>query len=121
METITFLRSFRICPFAIFDFAVSYLFMYFIAPYVRKIGINLNRKQLLWLTLPLSIVIHIVFNVMTPLTKMFLDPYGSYWLKIIILFMLVMSFLSRNKPSVKLPNSKIKNSRKAHPKKIRNK
>lgn len=97
MEIITFLRSFRVGPFAIFDFAISYLFMYLIAPYVKKIGINLNRKQLLWLTLPISIGVHIIFNAMTPFTKMFLDPYGSYWVKAIIIFMLYMAYRTRDR------------------------
>ena len=100
MEIISFLRSFRIGPFAIFDFAISYLAVYLIAPYLFKIGLKLSREQLLWLTLPISILVHIIFGVMTPLTTMFLDPYGGYLVKILILFMLGMAFFRRKRSNI---------------------
>lgn len=95
MDIITFLRSFRIGPFAVFDFAISYLFVYLVAPYLYKLGIKLSREQFLWLTLPFSVFVHILFGRITPLTKMFLDPHGAYWVKILLIFMILMAI--RNK------------------------
>ena len=100
MEIISFLRSFRSGPFAIFDFAISYLFVYLISPYLFKIGLKLSREQLLWLTLPVSILVHIIFGIDTPLTIMFLDPYGGYLVKISILFMIAMAFFRRKRPKI---------------------
>lgn len=90
MNIITTLRSFRIGPFAIFDFALSYLVVYLAAPYLQKMGLRLSREQLLWFTLPVSVVVHIAFGLMTPLTKMVLDSSGGYWAKAVILFMIFM-------------------------------
>lgn len=97
--TITFLRSFRIGPFAIFDFAVSYIAMYFLAPYLSKlfalIGITVNREQWLWLTLPIALVAHLIFRPDTPFTKMFLDLHGGWIVKIVIVVMLIMTYIRR--------------------------
>lgn len=95
MDLITFLRSFRVGPFAIFDFAILYLIVYLLAPYLYRMGLKLSRAQLLWLTLPFSILVHILFGKMTPLTKMFLDPHGSYWVKILVVFLIFMAIRSR--------------------------
>lgn len=92
MDFITYLRTFRVGPFAIFDFAASYLLVYLLAPLLQKLGLKLSREQMLWLTLPVSILVHLIFQTYTPLTKMFLDPYGSYWVKALVAFMLVMAF-----------------------------
>lgn len=96
---ITFLRSFRIGTFAIFDFAISYIAMYFLAPYLSKlfalIGIHINREQWLWLTLPIALVFHLIFKVNTPFTKMILNPSGGWIAKLVIIFMLLMVYLRR--------------------------
>ncbi len=96
---ITFLRSFRIGPFAIFDFAISYIAMYFLAPYLSKlfalIGIHVNTEQWLWLTLPIALFFHVVFSINTPLTKMFLDSSGGITAKLVVVFMLLMVYLRR--------------------------
>lgn len=91
MDLITLLRSFRVGPFAIFDFAISYLIVYLLSPYLYRMGVKLSRKQFLWLTLPFSILVHILFGSMTPLTKMFLNPHGDYWVKILVIFMIFMA------------------------------
>jgi len=97
--TIEYLRSFRVGPFAIFDFAVSYLAMYFLAPYLSKLlalaGIQVNREQWLWLTLPIALAFHLIFRPDTPFTKMFLDPAGGYVAKLVILAMLIMVYWRR--------------------------
>lgn len=91
MDIITLLRSFRIGPFAVFDFAISYLIVYLLAPYLYRMGLRLSREQFLWLTLPFSILVHVLFGKMTPLTEMFLDLHGGYWVKILIIFMIFMA------------------------------
>jgi hypothetical protein len=95
MNLLSFLRSFRLGPFAIFDFALTYLVAYFLWPYLKKIGITISRESLMYLVLPLSILIHYVFGLNTPLTKMVLDPNGHYILKLIIVLMLVLAFIRR--------------------------
>lgn len=95
MDLINLLRTFRVGPFAVFDFAISYLLVYLLAPYLYRMGLKLSRKQFLWLTLPFSILVHIMFGRMTPLTEMFLDRHGSYWIKILVIFMIVMAIRSK--------------------------
>ncbi|MCX6733303.1 MAG: hypothetical protein NTX63_00650 [Candidatus Peregrinibacteria bacterium] len=95
MNIITFLRSFRIGPFAIFDFAVSFLAVYFLAPYLQKMGLKLSRVQMLWLTIPVSILVHILVGSQTPLTKMFIDPSGGYIVKLVFVLMVFMGFWSK--------------------------
>ncbi len=102
MNLITILRSYRIGPFAIFDFAMSYIVVYLIAPYLQKLGLKLSRAQMLWLTLPISILVHILFGKMTPLTEMFVDLHGGYAAKIVTVFMIVMAC---RKPSATKPVS----------------
>ncbi|MFA5987215.1 MAG: hypothetical protein WC797_01005 [Candidatus Paceibacterota bacterium] len=93
------LRSYRIGPFAIFDFAVSYIAVYFLAPYLSKlfayIGISINREQWLWLTLPIALVAHFIFRPDTPFTKMFLDLSGGWTAKLVIILMIVMAYVRR--------------------------
>ena len=95
MNLITFLRSFRIGPFAIFDFAASYLVAYLVGPYLKKIGIPVTREQLLWWTLPLSILAHIAVGKITPLTELFIAQNGGYLVKAIVLGMIIIGFIRK--------------------------
>jgi len=92
MVDINYLRSFRIGGYAVFDFTVSYLGFYLLAPLLtagfRKIGITVSRAQWLYLMLPISVVIHLIFSQNTPLVKQLLDLHGGYLLKIVVLLML---------------------------------
>lgn len=94
MEIIDLLRQFRIGPFAIFDFVVSYLGIYLLANRLTaialKVHLKISRKQWLWLVLPISIVFHLIFAQDTPMTMMVTDISGFYLVKIVILFMLFM-------------------------------
>ncbi len=93
------LRSFRIGPFTVFDFAIAYVAIYFLAPYLSRIfsyaHISVTRAQWLWLTLPIAVATHIVFQIDTPLTRMILDPSGHYIEKLVILAMLVIGVSHR--------------------------
>lgn len=95
MNILTFLRSFRIEPFAIFDFALTYLIAYAIGPYLKKIGIPLSREQFMYLILPLSLLVHYIFKQETPLTKMVLTPNDYFIWKGIIIFMIIMAIIRR--------------------------
>jgi len=91
---ITLLRSYRIGAFSIFDFATAYLGVYLIAPLLSKLflrlGLVIPRSSWLWLTLPISVVVHLALGITTPLMKMLFDPSGYYLLKLAIIGMLYM-------------------------------
>jgi len=88
------LRSFRIGPFAVFDFATAYFGMYLVAPLLSrlflKIGVSVPRSSWLWLTLPIAIVVHLAIGLQTPLMKTVVDPTGHYLAKLALIAMLIM-------------------------------
>ena len=94
MNTIEFLRHFRVDGYAIFDFAVSFLAVYLLAPLFSKVFLKLNiympRQSWLFLTLPASVVIHLLVGQKTPMTQNFLDLSDHYILKILISGLLVL-------------------------------
>ena len=94
MNTIDFLRQFRIGEFALFDLGISFLGIYLFSPLLSKIFLKLKIKisRLSWLffTLPLGILTHILIGNITPMTKNFIDLRGHYFLKILILSLLIL-------------------------------
>ena len=94
MEFIELIRQFKVGPFAIFDIAVSYLGVFLLAPLLTglalKVHLRVSRVQWLWLVLPVSILVHLIFGQRTPLTQMIIDPNNYYLVKLVILFMLFM-------------------------------
>lgn len=92
MDIISLLRQFRIGPFAVFDFAISYLGLYLLSPLIIKFfsifNITVTKANIMWLVLPASILIHIAIGRYTPLTKMFLNTSDYYLLKILVIYML---------------------------------
>jgi hypothetical protein len=92
MNIINYLRQFRIGPFTIFDFAISYIGIYFLSPYIIKLcayfNIRITKINIMWLVLPASILTHIILKTYTPLTKMFLNISDYYFLKILIIYMI---------------------------------
>lgn len=89
MITIEYLRSFHIGPYAIFDFVVSFLGVYLLSPILSKlflkIGLKLSAHNLLLLTVPASILIHLLVGKITPMTRDFLNPDDHYLLKFLII------------------------------------
>jgi hypothetical protein len=69
MSAIEKLRSFRVGPFAVFDFAASYTAAWYAAPYVDW---YITRKQVMWLVIPTAIAVHRLIGIETPLNKMVL-------------------------------------------------
>ena len=89
MNTIEFLRQFRAGPYAIFDIALSFVGVYLLAPLLVKIlsKINLVTTKTTWLllTLPLGIVIHLIFGQQTQMVKDVFSPNNHYVIKTIII------------------------------------
>ena len=103
MIPIEFLRQFRIFDYAIFDFLVSFLGIYFLAPVLSKIFLRFKviipRNNWLFLTLPLGIFFHLIFGRITPLTRDFISLDSHYILKVLILVSLLLGLrgISRKK------------------------
>ncbi|MFZ2975883.1 MAG: hypothetical protein WA055_04650 [Candidatus Moraniibacteriota bacterium] len=94
MIPIAFLRQFRLGDYAIFDFAVSFLGFYLLAPLLSKIFLKLRidipRQNWLYLTLPIGVATHLIFGKITPLTRDFIDIQGHYIVKIVIITLLLI-------------------------------
>lgn len=98
MEFIEVLRQFRIGPFTIFDTSLAYVGIFLVSPLLSKLFAKINifipRSSWLWLTLPIGVIFHLIFNVNSPFMKMLLDPSGNYLVKIMLIFMLFMGLKS---------------------------
>lgn len=72
MTTIEFLRQFRIGGYAIFDFAISFIGIYLIAPLLSKlfriVRIDIPRLSWMFFTIPIAIIAHVLSGRITPLT-----------------------------------------------------
>lgn len=94
MGIIAYLRTFRFGEYAIFDFAVSFIAVYLLAPNLsrlgRKINLDIPRRAWLYLTLPISVVAHLIVATYTPMTVNFLDPRGHYLLKVVMVGLIVL-------------------------------
>lgn len=94
MTAIETLRQYKISEYAIFDIVVSFLAVYLLAPVLSKlclkIGIEVPKSSWLLLTLPLSIVVHLAVGTITPMTRNFFDLHSHYFLKILIIGLLVL-------------------------------
>ncbi len=94
MLTIEFLRSFRIAGYAIFDIAASLVGIYLLAPLLSKLFLKIRivipKRSWLLLTLPLGVVVHLIFMRITPMTANFFDLQGHYGLKIVMIGSLVL-------------------------------
>lgn len=102
MDVIGILRQFKIGSFTIFDTGTAYLGVFLLAPLLTKLfsklHLYISRTAWLWLTLPISVIFHLVFRQHTPFMKMLLDPNGFYIAKIILLFMLYMGLKNIKNP-----------------------
>ncbi len=102
MLTISDLRQFRIGPFTIFDTVTAYLGVLIVSPILRwlfsKLHLKVPVSSWLWLTMPLSVIFHVVFHQTTPLMKILADP-GQIQFYIAVLILLAMTFLGLRKIS----------------------
>jgi len=94
MSTIEFLRQFRFGGYAIFDFVVAFLGIYLLSPVLTKIfriiRINVPKRNWLFLTLPISVLVHLIVGNITPMTRQFINIHGNYTLKIVIIILLLL-------------------------------
>lgn len=92
MIDIEYLRSFRLGRYAAFDLVVSYVGFYFLTPLLtrlfKKIGVKVARVQWMYLMLPISVVVHLLFGQDTLLVQDLFSINSGYLTKIIILVML---------------------------------
>ncbi len=94
MNSLELLRQFRVGGFAIFDFVAAFLGIVLLSPLLSKIFLKLRiiipKKNWLFLTLPISVVVHLAVGTITPMTRDFLDLHGHYILKIVIFGLLFL-------------------------------
>jgi len=94
MITIDILRSYRIGQYALFDLVLAFGGMYLAAPFLSKLfaklGISIPQTNWLFLALPIGILVHMLIGSITPMTKNFLDPHGHYFLKLIMLVLVIL-------------------------------
>ena len=93
MILIEFLRQFRFGEYAIFDFAAAFLGIYLLSPLLSKfflrLRIDIPKQNWLFLTLPISIFVHWLIGNITPMTRDFIDIHSHYFLKTLILILLI--------------------------------
>ena len=96
MNILELLRQYRIFDYAIFDFIAAFVGMYFLSSLLSKIflsfRIEIPRMNWLYLTLPISILIHLLIGRITTMTADFINLYDNYSLKILILVLLIIGF-----------------------------
>ena len=92
MNIIEYMRHFRIGPFAIFDFAISYFGFYLLSPLIIKsfsyFNVTITKANIMWLVLPIGLLTHIIIGKHTALTKRFMNTRRYYILKIIVAYMI---------------------------------
>lgn len=107
MNPIDYLRQFRLGNFAIFDFTASFLGMLALSPLLsylcKRVGIHVPKRNWVILTLPISVLAHMLVGKITPLTEYFLDPRGNYVAKIVVIVCIIFGAtgIRRIKPVLK--------------------
>lgn len=94
MDTLEFLRQFRIGEYAIFDLSLAFFGMALLAPLLSKLFLKLHiqipKKNWVFLALPIGILAHLLIGNITSMTEDFFDPSGHYFIKVLILLLLVL-------------------------------
>ena len=94
MNPIEDLRQYRLGGYAIFDFAVAFLGIYLLSPFLSKLFLKLNidipKRNWLFLALPIGIFTHLLVGKTTPMTEDFLNIHSHYILKILIVGLLII-------------------------------
>jgi hypothetical protein len=93
MNIITYLRQWRFEGYALFDLALSFLGMWLLSSLLTKIfriiHVQVPVRNWIILTLPISIIAHLLVGQHTPMVRNFLNPNGHWILKIVILLCLI--------------------------------
>ncbi|MDP4008269.1 MAG: hypothetical protein Q8P68_03710 [Candidatus Peregrinibacteria bacterium] len=94
MNTIEFLRQFRVFEYAIFDLVASFLGIYLLSPLLsklfKKLKLDIPKLNWVFLTLPISIGTHFAVGTITPMTENFINLHDHYILKIIVIGMTIL-------------------------------
>lgn len=86
MTTIENLRSYRLGPFAIFDFVATFAVVYSISLLSKN---KVLRQRLLWGAIPIGIAAHEIGGVRTPLNQMVLGPKSNLLIQAAVGLMLI--------------------------------
>ena len=90
MNSLAYLRQFRIGGIAIFDLAVSYIGIFFLSQILSKIAKKCNllitTKEWLWLTMPIGVLAHLLIGQKTALNEMLFSS-QNYPIKIALILM----------------------------------
>jgi hypothetical protein len=101
VDYLQILRQFKIGPFAVFDTVTAYLGVFLIAPLLTKLfskmNIIISRAGWIWLTLPISVLFHLVFRQNTPFMKMLLDQRYLFIPVIMLIGMFYMGVIHSKK------------------------
>ncbi|XLQ19640.1 MAG: hypothetical protein ACKUBY_03545 [Candidatus Moraniibacteriota bacterium] len=93
MSLLEFLRQFRIGEYAIFDFIVAFVGIWLLSPLLSRIFLKMRiyvpKQSWLFLTLPISILSHLIFGTITPMTRDFISISDNYILKIVIILLFI--------------------------------
>lgn len=96
MKILEFLRQFKIIEYAIFDIVVSVLGMYLLSSHLSKFfkryNIDIPKVNWMYFALPIGIIAHLLVGNITPMTRDFIDIYGHYPIKIIIVLLIILGF-----------------------------
>lgn len=112
MGIIDYLRQFRIAELAVFDFVVAFLGIYLLSPWLSrlflKIGVEIPKTNWLYLTLPIGMVTHLLTGRITPLTSDFFDLDGHFFIKLLILVLVILGLRGIKIKKKKKPMNKKK-------------
>lgn len=93
MNIITYLRQWRFEGYALFDLALSFLGMWLLSSLLTKIfriiHVQVPVRNWIILTLPISIIAHLLVGQHTPMVRNFFDPSGHWILKIVVVLCLI--------------------------------
>ena len=94
MVPIEYLRQFRLSGYAIFDFIAVFLGFLILAPLLSKLFLKLKldvpKRNWIFLSLPISIPVHLLVGQITPMTRDFFNIHDHYILKIILITLLIL-------------------------------
>ncbi len=103
MFSVEYLRQFRIGPFTIFDTVSAYLGILLLAPLLvflfSKINFKIPVVSWVWLTMPLSVLFHVLFRQTTPIITILSNP-GQPQFYITLLALLIMVYMGLRKISI---------------------
>lgn len=103
MFSLEYLRQFRIGPFTIFDTASAYLGILLLSPILSwlfsKVNLKIPVVSWVWLTMPISVLFHVLFSQSTPVVKILSDPNQPQFY-IVLLTLLIMVYMGFKKISI---------------------